>query len=154
MTRPGSLLASRPEVLKQPGGPRILTPHPGEFARLLGTDRVPTEQRESVAVDLAGRCGVVLVLKGHNTLITDGQHRAINGTGNPGMATGGTGDVLAGLIGGLLSKGVGHYEAARMGAYLCGMAGDLAFEEMGYSMTALDVIYNVPGALKDCLELL
>ena len=77
--------------------PRILTPHPGEFARLIGR-KLDAELRSDAAVQLAARCGIVVVLKGHRTLVTDGQRRAINATGNPGMATGGTGDVLTGLI--------------------------------------------------------
>ncbi|MFH1264249.1 MAG: NAD(P)H-hydrate dehydratase, partial [Planctomycetota bacterium] len=82
-------LAEHPEVLTHPGGPRILTPHPGEFARLVGTERVPEKKREKAAMELAARCGAVIVLKGHRTCITDGGKPTINTTGNPGMATGG-----------------------------------------------------------------
>src|SRR3972149_4043771 len=88
-------LAAHRDVLARPGGPRILTPHPGEVARLLGGDRGPPEQREAAAAAPAARLGVVIVLKGHRTCITDGGKPALNTTGNPGMATGGPGGVPA-----------------------------------------------------------
>ena len=101
--------------------PRVLTPHPGEFARLAGTD-VPTVQknREGMAIDFAAQYQVVLVLKGHKSVITDGRRVAINSTGNSGMATGGTGDVLTGLIAALLAQGMAPFEAAQLGAYCTG----------------------------------
>jgi ADP-dependent NAD(P)H-hydrate dehydratase len=122
---PGPLAARtrrRDDVL-----PRILTPHPGEFARLAATD-IPTVQknRESLAVKFAAEHRLVLVLKGHKSVITDGRRVAINSTGNSGMATGGTGDVLTGLIAALLAQGMEPFEAAQMGAHLHGLAGDLA----------------------------
>ncbi len=141
-------LAARPEVLAQPGGPRILTPHPGEFARLIGK-KLEGDQRNQAAVDLAARCGVVVVLKGHRTWITDGRRRAINSTGNPGMATGGSGDVLTGLITALACQGLATYEAARLGVYLHGLAGDLAAQELGQvAMIASDLIRYLPKALR------
>lgn len=146
-------LAARAEVLDKPGGPRILTPHPGEFARLLATSRVPADRREAAAVDLAARCGVVLVLKTHRTLITDGHRRAINTTGNPGMATGGTGDVLTGLITALACQDLAPFDAARLGVYLHGLAGDLAAEQMGQeSLIASDLIRFLPEAFKQFRE--
>ena len=97
-------LSTQPEVfLTPPAGPRILTPHPGEFARLIGK-KLEGEAREKAAVDLAAKSGAVILLKGHRTLITDGWRRAVNATGNPGMATGGSGDVLTGLIVALLCQ--------------------------------------------------
>jgi NAD(P)H-hydrate epimerase len=142
-------LAARPEVLARPGGPRILTPHPGEFARLLGAGRVPAEQREAMAVDLASRCGIVVVLKGHRTLITDGHRQAKNTTGNPGMATGGTGDVLTGLITSLVCQHLSPFEAAQLGVYLHGLAGDLAAGQLGQeSMIASDLIRFLPEAFR------
>lgn len=109
------------------GGPRILTPHPGEFARLIGRS-IKTVQmdRENLAIDFARRQGVTLLLKGHQTVITDGHRIAINGTGNSGMATGGSGDVLTGLITALLGQRMPLFEAAQLGAHLHGLAGDLA----------------------------
>jgi len=108
-------------------GPRVLTPHPGEFARLLGSDtRTVQANREALAAEFAARHNVVLLLKGAQTVISDGRRIAVNATGNPGMATGGTGDVLTGLIAALLAQGWAPFEAAQLGAHLHGLAGDLA----------------------------
>lgn len=139
-------LSEEPDELVRPGGPRILTPHPGEFARLVGR-RQAAEEREAAAVELASRCGIVMVLKGHHTLITDGSRKATNRTGNPGMATGGSGDVLTGLIAALLSQRLGPFDAARLGAHLHGLAGDLAAAELGeVSMIASDLLRFLPKA--------
>jgi NAD(P)H-hydrate epimerase len=143
-------LAARRETLGRPAAARILTPHPGEFARLLDVARVPAEQRESAAVELAARWGVVVVLKGHRTLITDGVSRAINTTGNPGMATGGSGDVLTGLVTALACQGLAPFDAARMGVFLHGLAGDLAASELGQeAMIASDLIRFLPKAFQE-----
>jgi NAD(P)H-hydrate epimerase len=142
-------LAAMPESLAHPGGPRVLTPHAGEFARLLGVDDVPADQRQPRAVEFAARHGVVLVLKAHRTLITDGRRKALNPTGNPGMATGGTGDVLTGLITALACQHLSPFDAARLGVYLHGLAGDLAAEELGQeSLIARDLIHYLPVAFK------
>ena len=142
-------LATQPDLLAQPGGPRILTPHPGEFARLIG-ERLAADQRESVAVELAARCGVVLVLKGHGTLITDGKRLIKNETGNPGMATGGCGDVLTGLIAALACQDLAPIDAARLGVHLHGLAGDFAASEFGEeSMIASDLIEFLPDAFEE-----
>jgi NAD(P)H-hydrate epimerase len=108
--------------------PLILTPHPGEMARLMGisTAEVQANRRE-VACRLAREADAVVVLKGHRTLIVAPDGRtAENPTGNPGMATGGSGDVLAGIIGALVAQGLPPYEAAVCGVYLHGAAGDMA----------------------------
>ena len=113
------------------GAPRILTPHPGEFARLLGTDtKTVQHDRETLAVDFARKHGVVLVLKGHRTVVSDGEKVAINATGNSGMATGGSGDVLTGLVSALLVQGMSPFCAAQLAVYLHGLAGDLAAEDL------------------------
>jgi len=139
-------LAAAPDALAQPGGPRILTPHPGEFARLIGR-KLDAEARLEAAVELANRCGVVVVLKGHATMVTDGRRRAINATGNPGMATGGAGDVLTGLIVALVCQRFAPFDAARLGVHLHGLAGDLAAEEMGQiSLIAGDLIQYLSEA--------
>ena len=145
-------LASEPETLAQPGGPRILTPHPGEFARLVNRKLEP-EARADAAVQLAARCGIVVVLKGHRTLVTDGARQAINSTGNPGMATGGTGDVLTGLIAALCCQHLEPFDAARLGVHLHGLAGDLAAEELGeVSLVANDVVLFLPDAICDIMH--
>ena len=106
---------------------RILTPHPGEFARLTGHDIGSIQSnREELAVEFAREHNVVLLLKGPGTVVTDGQQVANNTTGNSGMATGGTGDVLTGLIVALLAQGMDAFAAAQLGAHLHGLAGDLA----------------------------
>lgn len=112
-------------------GPRILTPHPGEFARLTGREIATVQsQRAKLAAEFAAAHGVILLLKGQGTIITDGDRVAINRTGNPGMATGGSGDVLTGLIAALLAQGMPAFEAAQLGAHLHGLAGDLAASEL------------------------
>jgi NAD(P)H-hydrate epimerase len=142
-------LAAQPNLLSQPGGPRILTPHPGEFARLIGK-RLDGAKREAAAVDLAARCGVVVVLKGHHTLIADGKRRAENTTGNPGMATGGSGDVLTGLIAALACQGLDPFDAARLGCHLHGLAGDAAAAEVGeVSLIASDLVQFLPDAFEE-----
>jgi len=144
-------LATEPEMLVHPGGPRILTPHPGEFARLIDGKLAP-ELRAEAAVQLAARCGIVVVLKGHRTLVTDGARRAINATGNPGMATGGTGDVLTGLIAALACQHLEAFDAARLAVHLHGLAGDLAAEELGeVSLVASDLILFLPDAFCDTM---
>jgi NAD(P)H-hydrate epimerase len=143
-------LSVLPQSLARPGGPRILTPHPGEFARLLHRDKVPPVERSRAAVDLARQCGVVLVLKGHRTLVTDGTTEYFNSTGNPGMATGGSGDVLTGLIVALLCQHLAALDAARLGVFLHGLAGDLAAGELGQeSMIASDLIRFLPAAFRE-----
>jgi ADP-dependent NAD(P)H-hydrate dehydratase len=144
-------LAIEPETLVHPGGPRILTPHPGEFARLVGGRLAPDLHAEA-AVQMAARCGIVVVLKGHRTLVTDGARRAINATGNPGMATGGTGDVLTGLITAMACQHLEAFDAARLGVHLHGLAGDLAAEELGeVSLVAGDLILYLPDAFCDTM---
>jgi ADP-dependent NAD(P)H-hydrate dehydratase len=142
-------LASQSDVLAEPGGPRILTPHPGEFARLVGK-RLEGPQRQAAAVELAKRCGVVVVLKGHRTIITDGRREAGNTTGNPGMATGGSGDVLTGILATFLAQGREAREAAWLATWLHGHAGDLAAEGSGEAaMTAGDLVDALPEALSE-----
>jgi NAD(P)H-hydrate epimerase len=144
-----TLLAREPAILARAGGPRILTPHPGEFARLLGRPSFPPSEREKLATEFARTNKLVLVLKGHQTVITDGTRTAINQTGNPGMATGGTGDVLTGVITALVGQGLAPYDAARLGVHVHGLAGDLAAAELGQvSLIASDLVTYLPRAWK------
>jgi NAD(P)H-hydrate epimerase len=125
-----NILATRRERLSTHGGPRVLTPHVGEFARLTGESmEAIAARREELAVDFAGRHGVVLVLKGPGSIVTDGQRLYVNTTGNSGMGTGGTGDVLTGLLAALLAQGMPAFEAAQLGVWMHGRAGDLAAKE-------------------------
>ena len=122
-------LGSPPGFLPTAAAPRVFTPHAGEFARLLGpnvTAKDVQADREDLAVRFAGDFGLVLLLKGHRTLVTDGDRLFTNRTGNPGMATGGAGDVLTGLLAALIGQGMPPFEAACCAAHLHGRAGDLA----------------------------
>jgi NAD(P)H-hydrate epimerase len=142
-------LAASKATLAQPPGPRILTPHPGEFARLLARETIPLDQREALASEFARQNGVVLLLKGHRTVISDGRQTALNTTGNPGMATGGAGDVLTGIITALVAQHLSVFDAARLGAHVHGLAGDLAAERLGQiSMMASDLLDELPAAWK------
>ncbi|HEX7449808.1 MAG TPA: NAD(P)H-hydrate dehydratase [Pirellulales bacterium] len=143
-------LAKQPETLKQAGGPRVLTPHPGEFQRLVGQNRrMPRDEAERRAAELALQCGAVIVLKGHRTLITDGHQQFHNSTGNPGMATGGTGDVLTGVTAALLAQKLSPLDAARLAVHLHGLAGDLAAAELGQvSLIASDLLRHLPRAFQ------
>jgi NAD(P)H-hydrate epimerase len=106
--------------------PLVLTPHPGEAGRLLGSDAKTVQaDREGAALALSARAGHVVVLKGARTLVTDGARLFRNTTGNPGMASGGSGDVLAGLLGALLAQGMEPFDAACLGVHAHGAAGDL-----------------------------
>ncbi len=132
------------------GVPAVFTPHRKEFAMLAGG--IPETITEADVAEMAMNTSSTILLKGSEDIISDGDVIKKNNTGNPAMSVGGTGDVLAGLIAGLMSKGVEPFNAARMGAYLSGLAGDVAFDELGYSMTATDVIASVPKTLKDVLQ--
>lgn len=129
-------------------GPAILTPHPGEFQRLTGVSSSDRVSQIRAANEFAARYGVVVVLKGAGTFITDGAEGRINSTGNAGMATGGSGDCLTGVIVALLGQGLNTFDAAVLGVYLHGLAGDFAAKELGQSgMTAADLIRYLPPAL-------
>jgi NAD(P)H-hydrate epimerase len=134
----------------------ILTPHPGEMSRLLGTSIPDVETiRLSVAQEFAGKYGVFLVLKGARTVIAspDGSV-AINGSGNPGMASGGMGDVLTGVIVSLLGQGCTAWDACRLGVFLHGLAADMVAEEKGeIGINASDVIEMLPYAYNELLKI-
>ena len=143
-------LAQQPDIMNRAAGPRILTPHPGEFGRLVAKDGpMSAGERRERAIDLAVRCNAVVVLKGHQTFITDGTRSEINTTGNAGMATGGTGDILTGVLVALLCQGLAPFEAAQLGVYVHGLAGDMAAAELGQvSMIARDLLDFLPAAFK------
>ena len=127
----------------------ILTPHPGEMKRLwsgLFREQLPAERQEQ-ALQLAQRTNTVVVLKGAGTVVTDGEKVYINKTGNPGMATAGSGDVLTGVITALLGQGLSDFDAAVLGVYVHGLAGDIASEKIGrVSLIATDIIDSLPDA--------
>jgi NAD(P)H-hydrate epimerase len=146
-----NLLAGHAESLRESEGTFVITPHPVEAGRLLGlTQREPAPRdRKKAVADLAAMTGAVAVLKGHGTLVCDGKHLYENRTGNPGMATGGTGDVLAGVIGALLAQGFEPFDAAVLGVWAHGRAGDLAAQKLGESaLIASDLLEFLGEALR------
>jgi NAD(P)H-hydrate epimerase len=143
-------LSGQTQQIASRQAPLIITPHPGEFARLLGTTVAEVQaNRSALARQFAWEHRVIVVLKGHGTVVTDGLRLYINKTGNPGMATGGTGDVLTGLIAALLGQGMEPFTAAQLGVHLHGLAGDLARERLGEpSLIATDLLKYLPGAFQ------
>lgn len=151
-----NILAGDTDVLRNAPAPRILTPHPGEMARLLGVTAAAVQKdRRQAALVLARDHGVYVVLKGAETVIAspDG-HLAINPTGNPGMAAGGMGDVLAGLIGGLWCQKLSPWQAACLGVYVHGLAGDLlaAAHGMPFGYLASELAATLPRAFRQMID--
>jgi NAD(P)H-hydrate epimerase len=142
-------------LCREAAAPRLLTPHPGEAARLLGCGIAEVQaDRLASARRLAAESGAVVALKGARTVVAHPDGRAtLNPTGNPGMATGGTGDVLTGIAGGLLAQGVAAGEALGAAVYLHGLAGDLAAEARGEAgLVAGDVADAIPTAIRRILD--
>jgi hydroxyethylthiazole kinase-like uncharacterized protein yjeF len=141
-------LVGRIEILSSTTRPIVLTPHPGEMARLLGTTVSAVEaDREQAAMALAVPDRVVVLLKGAHSIITDGRRLYVNKTGNPGMATGGSGDVLTGVISALLGQKLSAFEAAQLGAHVHGLAGNIARDQNGeVGLIAGDLVDSLPDA--------
>lgn len=141
-----NVLARHKDILRGRAYPTILTPHDGEFLRFGGTIG---EDRMVSAACFAKAWNCIVLLKGHETCITDGQTGYRNQTGNPGMAVGGSGDILAGIIVSLLGQGIPPLEAAACGAWLHGAAGDLCAHEIGqYGMLPTDMLLTLPRLMK------
>lgn len=139
------------DILNEAKCPLVLTPHPGEMARLIGKSASFVQQnRESVAKDFTDKYNVTLVLKGAGTLVSKkGKNISVNTTGNSGMATGGSGDVLSGIIGAFLARGIEPYNAACCGVYVHGLCGDIAAKELSKnSMLPTDIIKYLPLTFK------
>jgi yjeF C-terminal region, hydroxyethylthiazole kinase-related len=148
-------LGEKPSVLQEAQCPIVLTPHPGEMARLTGTSiKEVQEDRIGVAKKIAKEWGVVLVLKGARSIIAEPNGNIyINSTGNPGMASGGTGDVLTGMIAGLVAQGYTISEASRLGVFLHGYIADEITEQRGeVGLTATDIINRIPLTLKEAMS--
>lgn len=129
----------------------ILTPHPGEMKRLWAAlfRKPQPSERQTQAVQLAARSGTIVALKGAGTVVTDGEKVYINKTGNPGMASAGSGDVLTGCIAALSGQGLSNLDAAILGVYIHGLAGDIAAEDKGQiSLIATDIIDALPQAFQ------
>ena len=140
-----NLVSGHKDLLRGRDKPTILTPHEGEFRRLWG----PVGKDRMASAAAARELNSILLLKGHETCITDGCAKYRNPTGNPGMAVGGSGDVLAGIIAGLIGQGLSPLEAAACGAWLHGKAGDVCAQELGqYGMLPSDMLQVLPRLLK------
>jgi hydroxyethylthiazole kinase-like uncharacterized protein yjeF len=148
-------LAANINVIKARQAPTVLTPHPGEMSHLIGKSTAEIQQdRRECAVEFAREWNVILVLKGHGTVVASPSGEALtNPTGCSGMASGGAGDVLTGLIGGLLAQGLSARDAAVIGVYLHGLAGDIASEtSTEWGMVASDIVRALPAAWKRIAE--
>lgn len=133
-------------VLKDARAPVVITPHPGEMARLTGlATRDIQARRQEVATAFARQHSVVVALKGHRTVVTDGRQVYVNETGNPAMASGGTGDVLTGLVAGLLAQGLAPFPATCLAVNLHGLAGDIAAAEAGTPAVTTTDLLNCLG---------
>jgi len=158
-----NLLAKHSELWEKISAPVIVTPHPLEMARLCHVDVATIERdRLTAAVNFSEKYALICVLKGHNTIVSDGaearglgdRHTVyLNHSGNSGMATGGSGDVLSGIIAALIAQKMSPFEAATLGVYIHGLAGDAAAETLGeYSVMASDIIDHISEIIKDCHE--
>ena len=137
-------------LIEKKGTAKILTPHPGEMARLIGQSKNKVEaNRQRVAEQFVRKYPCTLLLKGHRTIVAEREKKTyLNKTGNVGMATAGSGDVLTGMIGAFLAQGIPAYEAAQIGAYLHGKAGDMSAKKFGKaSLIASDLIDYIPQAI-------
>jgi NAD(P)H-hydrate epimerase len=145
-----NILADDVEILKRCSGPRLLTPHPGEMKRLFDAGKM---SRAGTAKNFTDAFPVTLLLKGARTIVAEqGRPLSYNSSGNPGMATGGMGDVLTGVCAGLIGQGLSLYDAARVGAWACGRAAEIAIFERGESEESLlprDVIRNLGAAFNE-----
>jgi ADP-dependent NAD(P)H-hydrate dehydratase len=144
-----NLLVGQTELLAALKRPAIITPHPGEFARLAGKTVAEVQaNRVAMAAAMAATAEtLVVVLKGSGTVVTDGRRYYVNATGNPGMASGGTGDVLTGVIAALLAQKLPPFEAAQLGVFIHGLAGDIARDHHGeVGMIAGDIVDALPDA--------
>lgn len=144
-------IAGHAEILKKAKAPLVLTPHPGELARLAEKDVEQIQNdRKNIAINFAHQYNIVLVLKGYQTVVAspEGEYY-INSTGNAGMATGGTGDCLTGIIASFIGQGIEPFSAAVLAVYFHGLAGDMAAKEKGLlSLIATDLLNKLPEVLK------
>lgn len=147
-----NILAGDVEALRRSAGPRLLTPHPGEMKRLCDPGKM---SRAGTAKNFAEAFSVTMLYKGARTIVADrGQPLSYNSTGNPGMATGGMGDVLTGVCAGLIGEGLSLYNAARVGAWACGRAAEIAIfekEQSEQSLLPRDILENLGAAFTELL---
>lgn len=130
--------------------PTVLTPHPGEWARLSGIAATDVDEQSHAAVVLARQANCTIVLKGHRSLVTNGEKSMRNETGTPAMATGGSGDVLTGVITALICQGLSPFDAAHLGTHIHGLAGQIAEHELGsHVVLPTELIQFLPKALRN-----
>lgn len=142
-------------IVRKRSGATIMTPHPGEMGRLTKKTTAEVQsRREEFAVKYAKLSGAVVALKGAGTIVSDGKDKYLNSSGNPGMATAGSGDVLGGVIAALVAQGMAPFEAAKLGVHLHGRAGDLAAEQKGvHGVIASDMVELLPAAFMEYAKL-
>lgn len=142
--------ALRTEVIRRlKGKPAVITPHAGEFKRIFDVELERSlESRLPVVKEMAKKSGVTILLKGPVDVISDGERVAVNHTGTSAMTVGGTGDVLSGLVAGLMARGAEPFDAASAGAYINGIAGKRVAERLGFHIVPTDVIDELPFVLK------
>ncbi|MBU1007007.1 MAG: NAD(P)H-hydrate dehydratase [Candidatus Omnitrophica bacterium] len=147
-------IAGTADILKKAKVPVVITPHPGEMSGLIGKNKdFIQKNRLNVAKRFSNNYNAVVVLKGMGTIVADKNSCYINKTGNPGMATAGSGDVLSGIVGSFLAQGIKAFNAARMAVYVHGLAGDLAAKEKGEAgLIASDILDNIPEAIKSIID--
>lgn len=144
-------IADEPQILKKAKGALVITPHPGEMSRLIHKSvKYIQKNRKKIAKEISKKYRATVVLKGMNTVVASPVgYIYVNKTGNPGMASGGVGDVLTGMITSLLGQGFVPFEAAKYGVYLHGLAGDIAAKEKGeISLRAQDILDNIHNAIR------
>jgi len=147
-----SAYEGKADKLKNAKAKLILTPHAGEFRKLQSGIRNEDLGINAVK-DFAKRNSLTCLLKGHNTIVSDGKREYINKSGTPAMATAGSGDVLSGIISAFCARGFDPFEAAKFGAYVHGLAGELAEKEKGENgVTASDICEKIPTAINNCLS--
>lgn len=148
-------IAGKLDILKERNNETVITPHIGEMKRLIGKNTINYEKKVILTKQFSYKYNVVTVLKGNKTVIASptGEY-FINSTGNPGMATAGSGDVLSGIITSLIGQGIDCFNAATCGVFIHGLSGDIGVENMGeYGLIAEDIMNNIPYAIKNILEI-
>lgn len=145
-------LSKNDALLRGNHSPWILTPHPGEWARLCNIPANQAQQQADAAIRISSQTGCIVVLKGHQTLITDGNRTHRNHTGTPAMATGGSGDVLTGVITALVCQGMSPFDAARLAVYVHGRAGQIAAESLGtHVVLPTELVDFLPAAFREVI---
>ncbi len=143
-----NVLSGNPELLERRNAPTVITPHPGEFSRLTGLSISEVKYNYALAEEFASKYGVVLVLKGATTIVTDGERTFFNTTGNTGLSKGGSGDILTGMIASFMAQGLNALEAAVIAVHIHGYAADITELDQA-SVTPTDILNNIPKALED-----